>query len=74
MEQNNKQDLKEALEEYFSRGVDEKRFVDVSRIPLICQDISNIHESLADIKDNITWIVRLVIGAVLLALLAMVFK
>lgn len=68
---NDEEKLINALENYFGR---EKKFIDTSRIPLICQDISNIHRDLNEIKDNITWIVRLIIGAVLLALIALVLK
>lgn len=60
-----------ALDEYFSQ---DRKFIDVSRIPLICQDIRNIHTSLNKIEDNMTWIVRLIIGSVVLAILALVFK
>lgn len=40
--------LIDALDRYFSR---EKKFIDTSRIPLICQDIHNIHESQKEIKE-----------------------
>lgn len=78
----------EVLEEYFNRGVDKKKFIDVNRIPLICQDISEIHTTLQEIKsaqeqsqknisemqDNFKWGVRLVLGAVVLGLVALLFK
>ena len=47
------QELMETLEEYFTRGVDQKKFVDVSRIPLICQDIKGIHSFMRDINDKL---------------------
>lgn len=60
------------LDEYFNRGIDKKKFIDVNRIPLICQDISNIHADIKEIKGTMNWITRLIIGAVVLALLGMV--
>lgn len=30
----------------------QKRFIDISRVPLICQSIIGIHQSLDDIKEN----------------------
>ncbi len=48
-----KKQINEALEEYFNRGVEQKKFLDVSRIPLICQDISNIHTAVQDIKEKL---------------------
>lgn len=59
-----------ALDNYFNQG---KKFIDTSRIPLICQDISNIHSDIKEIKGTITWISRLIIGAVVLALLGVIF-
>ena len=67
-----KEEMLDILDEYFNRGVDKKKFIDVNRIPLICQDISNIHIALKKIEDNVTWIVRLIIGAVVTALIGLV--
>lgn len=70
MEENTtKKDFLEALDEYFNRGIDTKKFIDVNKIPLICQDIRNIHMDIKEIKGTMTWITRLIIGAVVLALL-----
>lgn len=62
------------LDEYFNRGVDRKKFIDVNRIPLICQDINSMHKSIEKIEDNMTWIVRLILGAIILAVIAMIIK
>jgi len=70
---NQKLELMETLDEYFNRGVEKGKFIDTSRIPLICQDISVIHQDVKEIKETITWISRLVIGAVVLALLGVIF-
>lgn len=67
-------ELTKTLDDYFSGGVQNKKFVDVSRIPLICQDISVMHGDIAEIKDSIKWVTRLIIGAVLLATIAMILK
>lgn len=47
--------------------------LDTSAIPLICNKIENIQESIAKIEDNFKWGTRVVIGAVILALMAMIF-
>lgn len=39
-----------ALDAYFSQ---DKKFIDVSRIPLICQDIRGIHSILTEIKNSL---------------------
>lgn len=67
-----KQEMMDVLDEYFNRGIDKKKFIDTSRIPLICQDISNIHKDIKEIKGIMSWITRLILGAVVLALLGMV--
>lgn len=66
-----KQQMMDVLEEYFNRGVDKKKFINTDRIPLICQDISYIHDRLGKIDENMTWIVRLMIGAIILALIGL---
>ncbi len=67
-----KKEMLDVLEEYFGRGVEKKKFISTDRIPLICQDISNIHTRLNKIDDNVSWIVKLIIGTVVLALLGVV--
>lgn len=41
-----KNEIREAVTEAFSAGVQDKRYIDVSRIPLICQSIVGIDEKL----------------------------
>ena len=65
-----KQQMLDVLEEYFGR---EKKFINTDRIPLICQDISNIHKDIAGIKNTIDWVTKIIIGAVILALLGVIF-
>ncbi len=51
------------LEEFFNRGLKEKKFVDIGRIPFICDDIRGIHGTLSEIQTNIVWIKWVVMGA-----------
>lgn len=53
--------LKHALYATDNDSNGQKRFIDVTRIPVICADI-------ADIKDDIKWVTRLIIGAVIIGL------
>ena len=65
-----------SLEELFSlpEGDARKRFIDISRVPLICQSILGINSQLKDLQSNLTWLVRTVLGAVILGILALLFK
>lgn len=86
----------EALREAFGEQKSSGRFVDISRIPLICKNIEsidaklekiiatmeenyvkvetakNLSDKVASLSDNQTWVVRIVIGAVIMALLGLV--
>jgi hypothetical protein len=64
-------ELVAAFREAFAVDKDESPML-VQRIPLICQDIRTMKGDLAEIKDNIKWGVRIVLGAVLLALVGVV--
>lgn len=66
--------LSDALRDVFGENLTSGRFVDVSRIPLICQSIFQTKERLDDIEDNMKWGVRIIVGAVILAILAVVIK
>jgi hypothetical protein len=44
----------------------------VARIPVICNDIKTMKDDIKSISDNITWGVRIVVGAVVLALIGLV--
>lgn len=57
--------LESAMGKFFGRGVEEKRFVDVGRIPFICDDLRGIHDILGDI-NLIFKISAAVLGAVFL--------
>ena len=43
--------LSGSLREVFGENEDAKRFVDVSRIPLICKSIFDIHENIKSIRE-----------------------
>lgn len=55
-------------------GDGQKKFIDITRIPLICHDIATMRGDIATINDNLKWGPRVVIGAVILALIGMVLK
>lgn len=65
---------REAVREELNAHMGDRRYINLERVPLICQSIVRIDKSLEDVQNNITWGVRIVIGAVLLALLAVVIK
>lgn len=56
----------------FEDSDERRRFIDVTKEKLICQSIVNISNRLDGIEGNLTWGVRIVLGAVILALLGMV--
>lgn len=70
-----KQALLEGLQEVFGEG-DEKdpsrMVVLVRRIPILCTNITQMQTDIASINDNQKWAVRIIIGAVILALLKLV--
>lgn len=51
-----------------------KRFIDISRVPLICQAIVTINDRLEAIEGNISKGVWIVLTAVIVALIALVIK
>lgn len=81
--QKTKEALLEGLKEVFGGGEDhetgEMRVL-VKRIPILCTNIENMHEQLGEMKDaiketndNIKWGIRVVLGAVILAILKLIF-
>lgn len=76
---NDKEQIQQLLEEAvlraLGRGQEQGKFVDIGRIPFICDDIRGIHEklmSIDDIKRDLNWMKYLgggfLIAAGLLAL------
>ena len=45
--------LADAITKAIGDNANDKRFVDITRIPLICVAISGIHESLKDLKEMV---------------------
>lgn len=79
--------VQEAVQEAFSASVSDGRYIDVSRIPLICQSIVQIGKDIAEMKENLTskeefWPVKtlvygitgLMLAAVVGALLMLIIK
>jgi hypothetical protein len=63
---------REAVIKELDSEMSDKRYINLERVPLICQSIVRIDKSVADIQSNITWAVRLVLGAVIMALIGLV--
>jgi hypothetical protein len=51
--------LESAMARFFSRGIQEKRFIDVGRIPFICDDLAGIHKILASMSNDSKWVRRI---------------
>lgn len=75
--------IERAVQRGFSAGIDDKRFIDVSRIPLICQSIVGIDKKLDElvtkqefwpVKTIVYAIVGLMLSAVIGALMVLVLK
>lgn len=65
--------FKGAIKEAFSTDEGgQKRFIDITRIPLICNTIISVESRLESIEDNQKWVTRLILGGVILAVLAQV--
>lgn len=64
MDETTKREIREAVQEAFSAGVDSKRFIDVTRVPLICQSIVGIDKKLEQLvtKDEFWPVKTLVYG------------
>lgn len=83
MDEQTKEEIKKAVIEAFSAGVDNKRYIDVSRIPLICQSIVGIDKKLDElvtkqefwpVKTLVYGVTGLMLSGVVGALLVLVFK
>jgi len=62
----------QAVKDELDSVMGDKRYINLERVPLICQSILRIDKSIEGIENNINWGVKIVIGAVLLALLGLV--
>lgn len=52
----------------------QRRFIDITRANLICQSIVGIDARLKKIEDNLSWGVKIIVGGVITAVLALLFK
>lgn len=68
--------IAKAIEKVFEvpDSSNKKRFVDISRVPLICQAIVAMDKRLEGIESNISKGVWIVLTAVIVALIAVVIK
>lgn len=41
-----------AIEKFFNRGVQERKFIDIGRIPFICDDIAGIHATMTKWSED----------------------
>lgn len=71
-----KEALLEGLKEVFGEGDNkdpEQMKVLVRRIPILCTNVLQMHDDIADVKGDIKWGVRIVIGAAILGVLKLIF-
>lgn len=62
-----------AVKKGFSFGEhDEKRFIDITQVKLICQSIIGIDRRLTSIEGNLSWGVKIVLASVFTALMAVI--
>lgn len=73
-----RKEMLSVLSEVFSMDADEDRNPEhmrvlVRRIPILCTNIETMHQDISELKDNTKWAVRIILGAVILALLKLIF-
>jgi hypothetical protein len=73
-EQPTNQDIINAFQTQFHVENEDRKYIDITRIPLICQDIKDMKSDIANINDNLKWAVRIVIGAVIVGLIGLLSK
>lgn len=64
--------LEDAVVAALNRGTAENKYIDVGRIPFICDDIRGIHLLMAVMNENLTLVKRIVFGFVATILLGVV--
>lgn len=74
--QRTKESLLEGLKEVFAddNKDPEQMKVLVQRIPILCTSVLQMHADIAKINENLTWGVRIVLGAVIMGVMALLFK
>lgn len=72
-----KQSMMEVLKDIFgdsdSKDPEQMKIL-VRRIPLLCTRIDQMHNDISSIQSNLSWGIRLVLGAVILAVVYVVIK
>lgn len=63
--------LKEIFGDSDTKDPDQMRVL-VRRIPILCTNIEAMHSDIADIKSSISWAIKIVLGAVILAVLKLI--
>lgn len=51
--------ISDSLRNIFEEGEKAGRFIDVTRIPLICASIVDMHQNINSIQNNLKWIMWL---------------
>jgi hypothetical protein len=58
-----------AMTRFFNRGVSDKKFIDISRVPFLCDAVKNIDKTLIDLNEaqaeqsrDALWTKRIMIG------------
>lgn len=73
-ERENTRALTVALRDVFGEHEKTNRFIDVTRIPLICKSILETSSRITKIEENISWGIKIIIGAVILGVLGLLIK
>jgi hypothetical protein len=73
--QKTKEALLEGLKEVFTndaeRSPQEMRVL-IQRVPIICTSIMQMHDDIKDLKDSQKWAVRVILGAIILAIMKLI--
>lgn len=70
-----KEALLDGLKEVFGEGDKDpnQMTVLIRRVPILCTNIEAMHKAIDKINENQTWVVRIVVGAVIAGVLKLVF-
>ena len=83
MDDKTQNQIEEAVRRAFASGVEDKRYIDVTRVPLICQSIVGIDKKLEElvtqqefwpVKTLVYGITGLLLSGVIGALLMLIYK
>ncbi len=75
--QRTKEQLLEGLREVFTNDVTKspaEMQIMIQRVPILCTTVLQMHEDIADLKDNLKWGVRVILAAVVTAAIALLIK